>query len=78
MLSKTSKTRASSTTPERIARVAAKLGVTKIRVTGGEPLVRTGIVEHVRRLRAKLSVAADWLVTVRGVGYRIQDPADDR
>jgi len=33
---------------------------------------------HVRRLRAKLEEAADWLVTVRGVGYRIQDPAEER
>lgn len=33
---------------------------------------------HVRRLRSKLREAADWLVTVRGVGYRIQDPADER
>ncbi len=32
---------------------------------------------HVRRLRAKLRGAADWLVTVRGVGYRIQDPAEE-
>ena len=29
---------------------------------------------HVRRLRTKLGIAADWLVTVRGVGYRIQEP----
>ncbi len=29
---------------------------------------------HVRRLRAKLRSAADWLDTVRGVGYRIRRP----
>lgn len=29
---------------------------------------------HVRRLREKLGDGADWLQTVRGVGYRIQDP----
>jgi two-component system phosphate regulon response regulator PhoB len=29
---------------------------------------------HVRRLRNKLGQASDWLTTVRGVGYRIQDP----
>jgi len=29
---------------------------------------------HVRRLRNKLGPAAPWLATVRGVGYRIQDP----
>ena len=34
------------------AAAAAKLGVTKIRVTGGEPLVRRGIVELCAMLRA--------------------------
>jgi two-component system phosphate regulon response regulator PhoB len=29
---------------------------------------------HVRRLRNKLGPAADWLTTIRGVGYRFQDP----
>ena len=29
---------------------------------------------HVRRLRSKLGRAAGWLDTVRGIGYRIQDP----
>jgi two-component system phosphate regulon response regulator PhoB len=29
---------------------------------------------HVRRLRRKLGPAAAWLATVRGVGYRFQDP----
>jgi two-component system, OmpR family, phosphate regulon response regulator PhoB len=29
---------------------------------------------HIRRLREKLDEAAGWLITVRGVGYRIQDP----
>jgi DNA-binding response OmpR family regulator len=28
----------------------------------------------VRRLRSKLGRAAGWLDTVRGIGYRIQDP----
>jgi two-component system, OmpR family, phosphate regulon response regulator PhoB len=41
-----------------------------------EVLSRT-VDTHVRRLRSKLREAADWLVTVRGVGYRIQDPADE-
>jgi two-component system phosphate regulon response regulator PhoB len=39
-----------------------------------EVLSRT-VDTHVRRLRSKLRSASDWLVTVRGVGYRIQDPA---
>ena len=37
---------------ERIARIAASLGVEKIRLTGGEPLVRKGIVELVSRIAA--------------------------
>jgi GTP 3',8-cyclase len=36
----------------RIATLAAGLGVCKIRITGGEPLVRKGIVDFVRRLSA--------------------------
>jgi len=39
-----------------------------------EVLSRT-VDTHVRRLRHKLGPAAGWLVTVRGVGYRVQDPA---
>ena len=38
-----------------------------------EVLSRT-VDTHVRRLRTKLGIAADGLVTVRGVGYRIQAP----
>jgi len=32
---------------------------------------------HVRRLRNKLGTAADWLDTVRGIGYRIQEPGSE-
>src|SRR5688500_15103334 len=35
---------------ERILRVAASLGMKKIRLTGGEPLVRKDFVELVRRI----------------------------
>ena len=35
---------------EEIARAAASLGIVKIRITGGEPLVRKGIVEIVERV----------------------------
>ena len=34
----------------RITDIAAKLGVTKIRLTGGEPLVRNGVYEFISRL----------------------------
>ncbi len=36
----------------RVASILVGLGVREIRVTGGEPLVRPGVVEIVRRLRA--------------------------
>src|SRR3984957_13993339 len=38
----------------RMARVLVGMGVTKVRLTGGEPLLRQGVVEFVREL-AKLS-----------------------
>ncbi len=34
----------------RMARVLVSLGITKIRITGGEPLLRKGVVEFVREL----------------------------
>ena len=37
---------------ERVASVARRLGVTSIRLTGGEPLVRRGLPDLVARLRA--------------------------
>lgn len=37
---------------EELVRIAVGLGVRKIRLTGGEPLVRTGAVDLVRRLAA--------------------------
>ena len=36
----------------RVARAAAKLGIEKVRVTGGEPLVRKGLVGFLARLNA--------------------------
>ena len=35
-----------------VARAAVSLGITKIRVTGGEPLIRKGVVKLVRELNA--------------------------
>src|SRR5436309_12292704 len=34
----------------RLIRIAAELGVSKVRVTGGEPLTRRGIVDFVRQI----------------------------
>ncbi len=35
---------------ERLIQVALQLGITKIRLTGGEPLVRKGVVDFIRRI----------------------------
>ena len=50
----------------RIAKAFAKLGVSKIRLTGGEPLVRKGIVELVERL-SKLDGVTDLAMTTNGL-----------
>jgi cyclic pyranopterin phosphate synthase len=43
----------------RMARVLVSLGITKIRITGGEPLLRRGLVEFVRELRKLSSQGQD-------------------
>lgn len=48
---------------ERFAAVAVGEGISKIRLTGGEPLVRKGLVEHVARLRAITGLEAIALTT---------------
>ncbi|MDI6900853.1 MAG: GTP 3',8-cyclase MoaA [Anaerosomatales bacterium] len=48
---------------ERFAAVAVEEGISKIRLTGGEPLVRKGIIEHVRRLRALTGIEAIAITT---------------
>lgn len=50
---------------ERVARTAVDLGVTKIRLTGGEPLLRKGVVEIVERL-ARID-GLDLAMTTNGV-----------
>jgi len=47
----------------RLAGVAAGLGLRKIRVTGGEPLVRQGVVDFLRRLTRVPGVAKVCLTT---------------
>jgi len=45
-------------------------------VWGYDQLIDTRTVDtHVRRLREKMGEAADYVVTVRGVGYRLMEPA---
>ena len=48
---------------ERFAGVAVAEGIGKIRLTGGEPLVRKGLVDHVRRLSAITGLEAIALTT---------------
>lgn len=51
---------------EFIARCAAKIGVSKVRLTGGEPLVRKGIVDLVKSL-SKISGIKDISLTTNGI-----------
>ncbi len=51
---------------ETIAHAAAELGIVKLRLTGGEPLVRLGIVELVRML-AQVPGIDDLTMTTNGV-----------
>lgn len=47
------------------------------RVWGYTPGIETRTVDtHVKRLREKLGEAADYIETVRGVGYRMKDDSD--
>ncbi len=50
----------------RVARIAAGLGVTKLRLTGGEPLLRTGLPALVADLRA-IDGIDDLALTTNGV-----------
>jgi len=50
----------------RLARIAVDLGVDKIRLTGGEPLVRKGIAEFIPRLTA-LSGLKEVSLTTNGI-----------
>jgi len=50
----------------RFVRIAATLGVRKVRITGGEPLVRRGLEELVRRL-AGIEGIQDIALTTNGV-----------
>ena len=50
----------------RVARAAITLGIRKIRVTGGEPLIRRGVVEFIRQL-AELPNAPEIVLTTNGL-----------
>ena len=50
----------------RIVRIAVQTGITKVRVTGGEPLVRRGIVEFLSSL-TEMEGLRDISLTTNGV-----------
>ncbi|HDN81015.1 MAG TPA: GTP 3',8-cyclase MoaA [Chloroflexi bacterium] len=50
---------------ETVVKAAASLGITKVRLTGGEPLVRKGIVELVRKI-ASVPGVEDLAMTTNG------------
>lgn len=51
---------------ERVAAAAVRLGVRKIRVTGGEPLIRRGVVDFVRTL-VQLPNSPEIVLTTNGL-----------
>jgi len=51
---------------ETVARAAAELGISKVRLTGGEPLVRPGVVDLVRTL-ARIPGVDDLAMTTNGI-----------
>lgn len=53
----------------RTVQAAASLGVRKVRVTGGEPLIRRGVVGFIRRL-AGIEGLSDLCMTTNGIGLR--------
>ncbi len=50
----------------RLAAVAVKIGIRKIRITGGEPLVRRGVVDFIRDLH-RVPGLAEVCLTTNGV-----------
>jgi cyclic pyranopterin phosphate synthase len=62
---------------ERLVRIAVGMGVTKVRITGGEPLVRADVVNIVSRL-AQLAPRPELCLTTNGVGLsRLARPLED-
>ena len=50
----------------RISKIMAEIGITKIRLTGGEPLVRNGIVDLVRKI-SQISGIHEVCMTTNGI-----------
>jgi len=49
----------------RIVRVSVGMGIRKIRLTGGEPLVRRGVVEFISSLKTIPSLRESRLMLIR-------------
>ena len=54
----------------RLIRIAAELGVSKVRITGGEPLTRRGILDFVRQIPE--------IPRITSIGFRRTDLAGTR
>lgn len=67
------------TTPEleRMARIAASLGIVEVRLTGGEPLLRPDVVDVVRRITAIRGVDGPLRVSVTTNGLRLPKLMDE-
>ena len=50
----------------RIVSIAVKMGLVKVRITGGEPLVRRGFIELIARLK-KIGGLQDISLTTNGI-----------
>src|SRR6185369_14861139 len=60
----------------RMARVFVSLGITKLRLTGGEPLLREGLVDFVRELSMLRTVAGEKLdLAITTNGHLLSDLA---
>ena len=54
----------------RICRCAVKLGIRKIKITGGEPLIRRGVCELIREINGIKGIDS---ITLTTNGYRLQE-----
>lgn len=50
----------------KIVKVSCRLGITKVRITGGEPLVRKGIIDFIERIAA-IPEIQDLSITTNGI-----------
>ena len=63
----------------RMARLLASVGINKVRITGGEPLLRKGVIDLVRRLAQLRSVDGDPLdIAITTNGHLLAEMAQPR